>query len=710
MSVIRCQQLTRRFGDFTAVDELSLDVRPGEVFGLLGGNGGGKSTAVRMLTGILPPTSGRIKVAGVDVVAEPQRVRERIGYVAQRVSLYPNLRVAENIEFYGRIHGLRPRDVAARAKSLGARLGIGAEERALARELPAGARQRLAVLLALLHRPQVLFLDEPTAGMDLANRRELFDLIRELAREGMAVFMTSHHLDEMEGCDRLAFIHRGRLVGVGAPDELKKAVLGGERHSVSPAAGVDPGALAASLEQQGFNVQAQRDKIFVTLRGAIERRMLEAALPDAGGEKLALAPAPLEAVFERVLASGHELPPIAEPPPPPRPSLQMAARPPQRRGGALASLARLAMLVHRERIELLRDRLALALFLVLPLFTLVLFSFSAASDVKDLPLGVLDAARSPRSRGLQQAIDATGYFERRAVGSLGAAHAALRSGELAAVLVIPADVERRFAEGQVAESELLVDGADPVLATNAASILGATFAAHSATLAPPAAGGDGDEVGQLRVAARAVGNPRLDSEHYMTPALLGYLSTFLTVLLAALAIVREREIGTYEQLRVTPVAPWEIAMSKATVLALAMIVDVALVVLLAGGLYGVWPRGSLPLLFACSGIYILFALSVGLIISAGAARSVEATQKSLVLALPLLNLSGFVYPVAFMPAAFQKIAEVLPTLHYLRLARGIYLSGSGFADVAPDLAVVAGWVALLGFVVVRKLGRKEAVS
>jgi ABC-2 type transport system ATP-binding protein len=299
---IDCAGVVRRFGAFIAVDDLSLEVFRGEVFGLLGANGCGKSTTIRMLTGILPPTAGRVEVAGVDVVAAPLDVRTRIGYVAQKVSLYPNLRVEDNLAFYGGIYGLSRAEIDARVRPRGLRLGLDAtDRRAVARDLPAGVRQRLAILLALLHRPPVVFLDEPTAGVDLANRRELFDLLHELAGDGTALFITSHHLDEMERCDRLAFMDRGQLLACGRADDLKASLGGGRRFLVQaePCAG-----LAARLCALGFRSEAAGAAgAYVLVAGEREEAALADALPRLGGRpSLTFDPPPLEAIFSKVVA------------------------------------------------------------------------------------------------------------------------------------------------------------------------------------------------------------------------------------------------------------------------------------------------------------------------------------------------------------------------------------------------------------------------
>jgi ABC-2 type transport system ATP-binding protein len=219
---IDVQGLTRDFGRFRAVDGLTFSVRRGEVFGFLGANGAGKSTTIRMLCGLLPPTSGRASIDGLDVARQREKVKERIGYMSQRFSLYELLTVDQNIRFYAGLYGLAGERFTRRhafALDLG---GLRGREHQLARDLSGGWRQRLALGCALLHEPPVLFLDEPTGGVDPVSRREFWRLIDDLSRGGTTVLVTTHYLDEAERCDRVAIIHAGRLAALGTTAELKQ--------------------------------------------------------------------------------------------------------------------------------------------------------------------------------------------------------------------------------------------------------------------------------------------------------------------------------------------------------------------------------------------------------------------------------------------------------------------------------------------------------
>ena len=214
--------LTRRFGAFTAVDGITFNVRAGEVFGFLGANGAGKTTVIRMLTGLLAPTSGRATVAGHDIAREPERVKRDIGYMSQRFSLYEDLTVRENITLYGGIYDLSGRDIRDRTARLLARLGLEHAADQCVRSIPLGWRQKLAFSVALLHEPRVVFLDEPTSGVDPITRRQFWEMIYEAAAAGTTVLVTTHYMDEAEYCDRISIMVAGRIGAMGAPADLKQ--------------------------------------------------------------------------------------------------------------------------------------------------------------------------------------------------------------------------------------------------------------------------------------------------------------------------------------------------------------------------------------------------------------------------------------------------------------------------------------------------------
>lgn len=311
---VTLRNLEKRFGDFVAVNRINLNVRRGEIFGFLGPNGAGKSTTIRMLCGLLPPSGGSGTVAGFDIVAAPERIKERIGYMSQKFSLYEDLTVTENLDFYAGIYKLPPGRLEERKEWVIAMAGLEGRRHALTATLSGGWKQRLALGCAILHEPPIIFLDEPTAGVDPLSRRSFWALIYQLADAGVTVFVTTHYMDEAECCDRLGLIYRGELIALGAPQELKGAI--GEEIVEVPCsqpqdalvlvAGL-PGVRHAALFGRGLHVVTDRaDDLFPVLAARLAAAGLEA------GRAERIVPS-LEDVFVSLIESrDRQLAPQAE--------------------------------------------------------------------------------------------------------------------------------------------------------------------------------------------------------------------------------------------------------------------------------------------------------------------------------------------------------------------------------------------------------------
>ena len=221
-NVIICKNLTKRFGDFTAVNEISFDVTKGEIFGFLGANGAGKTTAMRILCGLSFPTSGQASVAGYDVYKQQEQIKKNIGYMSQKFSLYENLTILENIEFFGGVYGLERKEIRHRTERLIDRLGLQNESKKMVGELPLGWKQKLAFSVAIFHQPKIVFLDEPTGGVDPVTRRQFWDMIYEAAASGITIFVTTHYMDEAEYCNRISVMVDGKVEALDSPRNLKE--------------------------------------------------------------------------------------------------------------------------------------------------------------------------------------------------------------------------------------------------------------------------------------------------------------------------------------------------------------------------------------------------------------------------------------------------------------------------------------------------------
>ena len=248
---ILANSLTKRFGDFTAVDGINFEVHHGEIFGFLGPNGSGKTTTIRMTLGLMKPTSGEVDVLGMKVDGDTGKIRPRVGYMSQRFSLYNDLTVLQNLNFYGAAYGLKNMELQERIQNALALAGLEGREHAKTKDLSGGWRQRLALSAAILHRPEVLFLDEPTAGVDPVSRRAFWDLLYKLIAEGITVFVTTHYMDEAEHCHRLAFIQRGKIIAYGSPAEIKSEMMRGQVLEIAPSDAVAAVKVLRAAQESG---------------------------------------------------------------------------------------------------------------------------------------------------------------------------------------------------------------------------------------------------------------------------------------------------------------------------------------------------------------------------------------------------------------------------------------------------------------------------
>ncbi len=305
---ILAEGLTKRFEDFTAVDHLDLRIEKGEIAGFIGPNGAGKSTTIRMLCGLLRPSEGRALVAGFDVGREPEAVREHIGYMSQKFSLYGDLTVRENLRFFGGMYRVARKDMGERTRFAITMAGLSGREDALVRTLAGGWKQRLALGCAILHRPPILFLDEPTSGVEPEARRRFWDLIHDLAADGVTILVSTHYMDEAEYCNRIALIDRGRLVAMGTPSQLRSRHLGGRLFEIRCA---PLGAALQVLRDAPGVLEAAifGDRLHVLLGpGGLDETTLSGFLEEHGVKAQAarLVTASLEDVFVQLVSGHHE--------------------------------------------------------------------------------------------------------------------------------------------------------------------------------------------------------------------------------------------------------------------------------------------------------------------------------------------------------------------------------------------------------------------
>ena len=434
------EHLVKRFGDFVAVDHVSFRVGRGEIMGFLGPNGAGKSTIIRILCGLLRPSAGRVLVAGIDVVRDPERVREHIGYMSQKFSLYRDLTVEENLRFFGGIYRVPRDELAERMRFAIDMAGLGGREKALVATLAGGWQQRLALGCAVLHRPPILFLDEPTSGVEPTSRRRFWDLIHTLAADGVTVLVSTHYMDEAEYCHRAALINQGRIIALGSPDELKRTALGGELLLLE----CDMlGPALAALQQAPGVVDA-----------SVFGNAIHVLVRDAGRSLVELP-----AYLEREVAAAE--------PSRTHPSLARGCfRAPHRHrhGQAEAGgmrLRRLKAIAVKEVLQIWRDPRSLMIALLLPFTQMFMFGYGVNLDLKHIPVCTFDREGSQASQDLLKHFQASLYFAiAENVTTYPQLVAAIDRADCRLGIVVPPDFSERLNDIGTASVQAILDGTD----------------------------------------------------------------------------------------------------------------------------------------------------------------------------------------------------------------------------------------------------------
>ena len=382
---------------------------------------------------------------------------------------------------------------------------------------------------------------------------------------------------------------------------------------------------------------------------------------------------------------------------------------------------RLATLMRREILATFRDPFTVSILIAVPLLALLLFGQVLSTEVTGLNLGVQDASGTSTSRRLVAELAATGTFKPLPYATRDALEHALVSGAISAALIIPPDFDRDIATADVdrAQVQVIYDGGEAVLAGNAEGFLRGLIAASGANLvsqalpAPPAVPLSNSRAsasagrGGIEMVVRSVFNPRLDGRPFMVAGTFGFVLSFLTVLITAVSIVSEKLTGTFEQLQVTPATSAEILLAKILPLGAVFALDVVLMVLVAGFVMHVWAGGSTLLFLLVSSFYILVSLALGLIISATSQTAAEAVQKSVLFSIPLVQLSGFAFPIRSMPWPVQWVAELFPATHYIRVCRAIYLRGEGPIALLPELILLAIFGVILMVCALRSIETRQ---
>ena len=652
--VIEARGLQMRFGDFVAVDDVNLQVRRGEIFGFLGSNGCGKSTTMKMLTGLLEPSAGQALLLGRRLDASNIETRRRVGYMSQSFSLYGELSVRQNLDLHARLFHLPADEAESRIAELARRFDLAPVMDVQPDALPLGIRQRLQLAVAVLHRPDVLILDEPTSGVDPVARDHFWALIVDLSRkDGVTIFITTHFMNEAQRCDRISLMHAGRILASDTPAALTAA---------RGCARLEDAFIAYLEEASG-----------VAPAPTTERT------PDAEVRDLRRSYHPPGA-SEPACRSGASREPGGDAPTTPTPAADRLAR---------FSLARLLSFSAREATELRRDPVRLTLALLGSLVLMLVMGYGITMDVEDLHYAVLDHDRSVASLRYTLRIAGSRYFlEQAPLEGHADLDARMRAGRLAMAIEIPPGFGRELARGQAPQVAVWLDGSMPLRAELARAYVGGV---HAQTLADVIAeSGAGPVRALASVEPRYRYNPELLSLVSMVPKVIPLLLVFIPAMLTALGVVREKELGSILNVYTTPVTRLEFLLGKQLPYIALSMFNFALLFVLAVTLFQVPFKGSFLALATGALLYVTATTGLGLLASTLTNSQVAALAgTSIGTLLPAIQFSGLMDPVSSLEGGGYWIGAIYPTTHFLTIASGTFSKALGFADLAGSFVPLA---------------------
>lgn len=640
-AAIEAHGLTMRFGEFTAVDHVSFRIGRGEIFGFLGSNGCGKTTTMKMLTGLLPASEGEAWLFGRPVDSQDIDTRRRVGYMTQSFSLYGELTVRQNLVLHARLFRLPEKGIPARVKEMAERFGLVEVMESLPDALPLGQRQRLSLAVAMIHGPEMLILDEPTSGVDPVARDAFWQIMIDLARrDGVTIFISTHFMNEAERCDRISLMHAGRVLVSDTP--------------------------AALIERRGA---ASLEEAFI---GYLE---------EAATDSDAMAPPLQESALSPQPRAPSDLGPAREGGP---------------EGGGFFSLRRLFSYTRREALELRRDPIRLTLALLGSVILMLVIGYGINLDVENLSFAVLDRDQTTLSRDYALNLAGSRYFnERPPIIDYGDLDRRMRAGEISLAIEIPPGFGRDLRRGAPVTVGAWIDGAMPTRAETVRGYVQGMHAQWLSVLAREHATALSG-AGAATIETRFRYNPDVKSLPAMVPAVIPLLLMMIPAMLTALSVVREKELGSIVNLYVTPVTRLEFLLGKqGPYVALAML-NFLLLTALAVFVFRVPLKGSFPTLAAAAFLYVTAATALGLVISTFMRSQIAALfGTALLTLLPAVQFSGMIDPVSSLEGAGAMIGRAYPTTHFLTIARGTFSKGLDFHDLHSSFLSLALAVPIL---------------
>ncbi|MFD1261097.1 ribosome-associated ATPase/putative transporter RbbA [Entomomonas asaccharolytica] len=643
---IEAKGLTQRFGKFVAVDHVNFRIAQGEIFGFLGSNGCGKSTTMKMLTGLLPATEGQAWLFGNEIDAHDLNTRKRLGYMSQAFSLYSELTVEQNLVLHARLFGVAEDKIPNRVNEMLQRFGLENVGDSLPDNIPLGVRQRLSLAVAVIHDPDILILDEPTSGVDPIARDNFWHLLVELSRkDNVTIFITTHFMNEAERCDRMSLMHAGKVLDSDTPAKLME-----KRH-------------AATLEQ------------------AFIEYLLDAGAGTSTAE-IETTSATTEPTTQQT-SSNHKPP-------------------------SVFSLNRLIGCMWRESLELRRDPIRATLALLGAAILMLVMGYGITLDVENLRFAVLDQDQTGLSQNYTLNIAGSRYFiEQPPLASHQEMDQRMRRGDINLAVEIPPNFAKKIERGDQAEVGVWIDGAMPM---RAETIRGYVQGLHLGWLAEQARERQGyDTISNASIETRYRYNPDVKSLPAMVPAVIPILLLMLPAMVSALSVVREKELGSILNLYVTPMSRVEFLIGKQIPYILLSMLSFFLLVIMALTIFNVPIKGSFLTLCFAIFLYCIVATSYGLLASTITRSQVAVIFLTVILTLvPAIQFAGVINPVSSLQGGGRLIGEYFPTTYMLLITRGIFNKALTFSDLYTSINMLLAMIPVLLGISILLLKKQES--
>ncbi len=639
---IEASDLTMRFGDFVAVDQVNFEIRRGEIFGFIGSNGCGKTTTMKMLTGLLAPTEGQARLFGHQVKSRDVETRRRVGYMTQAFSLYNELSVKQNLVLHAQLFNVPSAEIQGRVDDLLARFELDQVATGLPDKLPLGMRQRLSLAVAVVHKPEILILDEPTSGVDPVARDAFWSLLVELSRdEKVTIFISTHFMNEAMRCDRISLMHAGQVLDTDSPE----AIINKQQ--------------ASTLETAFIAYLKQHEASFESTSTTQSTRP-ETVIDDR----------------ESLNNSSHN---------------------------KLFSWQRALSYSMREMLELKQDGVRLTMALMGSLLLMVIMGYGISMDVNDLSYAVLDRDQTVLSQNYTLNMSGSRYFiEKAPIQDYADLDRRMRSGELALAIEIPPNFSRNLARDNTVEISAWIDGAMP---QRAETVLGYVKGMHQSWVS--SALGD-NSAPAASIETRFRYNPDVKSLPAMVPAVMPMMLLLIPAILSALAVVREKELGSIINLYVTPVTRTEFMLGKQLPYIVLAMINFLLMVAFAIWVFEVPIKGSFPALLIASIFFVSFATAFGLLSSTFTRSQIAAIFFTAMGSLiPTIEFSGMIHPVSSLEGVGRIIGELNPTTHFITISRGVFSKALTLPELLPAIFSISMGALLVMLLSIALLGKQE---